>query len=287
VTKPNAIQDLAGNVSYRSVSQCALVLEDNPVGDDSRLDFESFPEDGIEEAYTVEGYREIAGSRMPQPLFAAYRGGNWNAMSLVLNFRAGDNLGREVAISELSRNDLDALLVAMERKARWCQALSFPLERNATTFTNRVKAKAIRGQLSRARSGGGISESALRSADLSQLTRNDPPILLLVFGSFLTVRCYTTGYSLKWTHPFHPLTAQPYGCEVTLSLQRLELEYPTWDSIRNAPGALPPSPLLPRLQGTSLVSASDERASSGQIQSDNAGTVAGAGSDPSAAFSVV
>lgn len=277
MTRPNAIQDLVGNVSYSNVSQCALVLEDNPVNGDSRLDFESFPEDGFEEAYTVEGYREIAGSRMPQPLFAAYRGGNWNDFALTLRFRAGDQLRREVEISQLTRNDLDALLVSMERKARWCQALCFPLERNATTFTNRIRARA---------QAGGIDESALRSVDLNQLTRNDPPIVLVVFGSFLTLRCYATSYSLKWTHPFHPVTAQPYGCDVNLTFKRLELDYPTWDSIRNSPGALPPSPFLPRLQGTSILSATEDRNSTQSIQSDNSGAIASGGGNSPASFSV-
>lgn len=275
MTTPPGLGNLIGNVAYSNVSQCSLVLEDNPVGGDSKLVFESFPEDGIEEGYSVNGYREIAANRMPQPGYVAYRGGNWSAFSLVLKFRAGDELGRQVALSQLQTSDLEGILINMQRKVRWCQALAFPLERNATTFTNRIRERARLG---------GLSESALTQVDLGQLTRNDPPIVLVVFGSFLTLRCYVTAYSIKWTHPFHPITAHPYGAEVTLQFQRLELDYPTWESIRNQGGRFPQSPFLPRIPGNVLVRSTFARTAGANLAAANARARAEArAEDPGAA----
>jgi hypothetical protein len=228
------------------MAMCALVLEDDPVGKDSKLDFESFPMDGIEESYAVAGYREIAADRMPQPGFAAYRGGNWSAFNLELKFRAGSTLGREVNIRELAVTDLESILTQMERKARWCQALCFPLQREATALKERI--------LSNARAVG-FSEQDLQGVNRSQFPRHDPPYVLVQFGSWMTLRCYATGYSIKWEHPFHPITVQPYGATVTLSLQRLDLDYPTWKTVRNQAGGLPQSPFLPRLPGVLVFTA--------------------------------
>jgi len=113
----SSVQDIVQGSTFANVSMCALVLEDNPVGDDSRLDFESFPENGIEEAYSTTAYREIAADRMSQPGFAAYRGGNWSSFNLELEFRAGNALGRPIAsLGELSTTDLEDILLQMERK---------------------------------------------------------------------------------------------------------------------------------------------------------------------------
>lgn len=270
------LPNLVPGIGYANVTMCALVLEDNPVGQDSRLDFESFPSEGIEEAYAVSGYREIAADRMPQPGFAAYRGGNWSAFNLELKFRAGNQLGRVVSLGELSVADLEGILTEMERKARWCQALCFPLERKATAFTNRILADARTS---------GFSESDLTAVSLGQLTRNDPPYVLVQFGSWLTLRCYATGYALKWEHPFHPVTCQPYGCTVTLSLQRLDNDYPTWQSVRNQSGGLPQSPFLPRIPGSILVQNTAADIQAGNVAAANAAAVAAArqGAAPGAA----
>jgi hypothetical protein len=269
--------DLVPGSTYSDVSKCALILEDNPVGEDSRLNFESFPAEGIEESYAVTGYREIAADRMPQPGFAAYRGGNWSAFTLELKFRAGDYLGRTVDLKALSVADLEGILTTMEAKARWCQALCFPLERKATTFTDRI--------LQNARSAG-ISESDLASVNLGQLTRVDPPYVLVQFGSWLTLRCYATGYSIKWEHPFHPVTVQPYGCTVSLSLQRLDLDFPTWGSIRGQAGGLPQSPSTRRIQGTSIVSNTAAQIAADNARAQNAAAFAAdrIGAEPPAQF---
>jgi hypothetical protein len=101
MVNPSGTNNLVGNVAYSTVP-CALVLEGNPVGQDSRLNFQSFPEGGLEEAYSTSGYEEMAARRMPQPGYVVYRGGNWSAFSLTLKFRAGDRLGREVRPSDLN-----------------------------------------------------------------------------------------------------------------------------------------------------------------------------------------
>lgn len=253
-----SLSTLTPGCSPPNVATCALVLEDLPVGFDSKLLFESFPEGGIEESYSVNGYREIAADRMPQPGGAAYRGGNWSAFSLELKFRAGNALGGVASIETLSTTDLESILTQMERRARWCQALTFPgLERSATSFIERIEANAREA---------GIDEATLKSANLGQLSRRDPPMVLVVFGSWMTLRCYATGYSMRWEHPFHPVTVQPYGCTVTLSLQRLDKGYPTWKSIRNQAGGLPQSPTV---TGSSLIRAALVDVAGASMQAQN------------------
>ena len=274
MTSINATSNLTPGATYSNVAQCALVLEDTPT---EVLKFESFPDDGIEESYSVSGYREIAADRMSQPGFVAYRGGNWSSFNLVLKFRAGEQLKRQIEIGSLQSSDLEVLLLQMEARARWCQALAFPMERSATTFVSRIQR--------RAEAGSGTTLAALQQTSLGQLTRNDPPFVLVVFGKFLTLRCYVSGYSIKWTHPFHPVTVRPYGAEVTLSLQRLEFDYPTWKSIRANGGQRDGTPTLPRIEGDVVFNYEAGRAASNRVNTDNAGATssARAGGAPSAA----
>lgn len=205
---------------------CALVLEDNPVGDDSRLNFESFPE-SIEEVYALTSYREIGADRMPQPGGVAYRGGNWSTFSISLVFRAGDRQGdptRANNFRDLSRATLERELIEMEKKARWCQALAFPLRRDLGEFGQRI--------LSRATARGQVVSASVREA-LSQLRREDPPKVLVVFGSWMTLRGYVVNVGVKWEGPWDPETNRPYGCNVNIQIQPLMVEYPTWQSIRS------------------------------------------------------
>ena len=264
---PNATSNLVDNVAYSRVP-CSLVLEGNPTAD-NRLDFESFPAEGFEEAYAVSGYEEMAARRMPQPGYAVYRGGNWSSFSLSLKFRAGNVLNRQTSIEQINTADLDSLLVEMERKARWCQALQFPLEREASGITDRI--------LQRTQTGG-ISTSALQSVSaLQKLTRNDPPYVLVVFGSFLLLRTYVTGVTIKWEGPFHPITAQPYGCEINIAFQRLDLEYPTFSTIRNSAGRVPPTPYNPRIRGEINARKNASLGRDGIRQAQNAAVVARGG----------
>jgi len=78
-----------------------------------------------------------------------------------------------------------------------------------------------------------------------------------VFGSFLIVRGYATSVSLAWKPPFHPVTMRPYACAVTIALQRLEADYPTWQSIRNQGGGSPQTPV--KVDGNVQLNADAER----------------------------
>lgn len=213
---------------------CALVIEDSPVGDDSRLDFESFPS-SIEELYSLSTRAEIGANGRPQPSSAAYRGGNWSSFSLQLQFRAGDRAGADPSLPpfDYDRNRLEAELIAMERKARWCQALAFPLERKRSgTEANRTFG-GLRASL--AGGPGGASAVAALDAAVSILRSNDPPIVLIVFGAWMVIRGYVENVGLRWQGPYDPETVRPYGCEVTLSVKPLMITYPTWQSVRGGP----------------------------------------------------
>ena len=104
-------------------------------------------------------------------------------------------------------------------------------------------------------------------------------MVLVVFGSFLTLRCYVTGYTIKWEHPFHPVTAQPYGAVVTLQFMRLEKQIPTWRSNRNSVGGMPQTPTI---LGSSIVDVAN--AASARTQRDSAAaSVDARSSDPGGA----
>jgi hypothetical protein len=215
---------------YRKVAQCAIVLEDNPVGDDSRLNFETFPEE-ISQSYATAAYREIGGNRMSQPGFASYQGGDWGAFTLKLSFMAGTT---NSALQILPRDeanttppDLEQMLIDMERKVCWCIATAFPLERNLGVVADRIVAK-VRA------AGGSLSQSD--AAALSGTQRSDPPMLLVVLGSWCIIRGYVTNVSWRWLPPYHPVSARPYGGEVTLNIKPQMDEIPTWNTIRNPRG---------------------------------------------------
>lgn len=207
---------------------CALVLEDNPVGDDSRLDFETFPE-SIEEVYALTSYREIGADRMPQPGGVAYRGGNWSTFSLGLEFRVGARNSAARAgqpPSEYDRTRFESELQEMSRKARWCQALAFPLERELGELGNRIQRRFA------GNSRDPVVSARVRQA-ISELRRRDPPKVLVVFGAWMTVRGYATNVSVKWLPPYDPVTTRPTGAAVNLQIKPLMVDYPTWQSIRN------------------------------------------------------
>lgn len=210
-------------------ASCALVLEDDPVGPDSRLAFESFPEE-IEEVYTVSPYREIGGDRASQPGFVAYRGGNWGAFNLVLEFQAGMKYTPILSdvtgiLDTLDPTTIDRLLIENERKVRWCQAMAFPLARSFGATAARILPQA---------STGGTGTSAIQASQLGdKLTRHDPPIVLIVFGAWYIIRAYCMGVTVKWRGPWHPVTARPYGGVVSMTFQPIMEQYPDWQTIRN------------------------------------------------------
>lgn len=215
------------------LAQCALVLEDSPVGADSRLYFESFPADGIEESYQLVEYRKMGGIRMPQPSFATYQGGDWGPFSLALEFVAGEGPGAKPTAAQVIATegdqpspDLEEMLIELEDKVNWCVALGFPLER-----TNREAGRIVQ----RARTRNAVPTAASTQLT-SKLKRVDPPIVLVVFGSWRVIRCYVMNVSWKWKGPWHPVSARPYAAEVKFAMQPIMTEYPTWQTIRNRAG---------------------------------------------------
>ena len=237
----------AGARVLRNTANCAIVLEDQPTGIDARMPFQFF-EPEIEESYALKGYQEYAEKRMPQPGYAAYRGGNWSAMNLTLHFRATADLRSQIQLGQVGVADVEGVLLDMERKIRWFEALGFPLRRTAGAFADR--------QIKTAKASG-VNPTAATQAALKNQVRNDPPIFLVVFGSFLTIRGYLENISLKWMPPFHPVSVRPYGCTVTMAIQRIEAEFPTWRSIRNSAGSSESSPV--NIAGTVGLNASASR----------------------------
>jgi hypothetical protein len=234
----------------------ALVIEDPP--NDSklrtRLSFQSYP-DTIEEVYTLTQYREIAATRMSQPGFVAYRGGNWGAFPLELQFRAGLDVGKDAAGKSASTPVLDPIpsnpfkaylptrnspdfdtpqmqqqLIDNEINVRWCQALAFPLARGLGATAQ----KQIIG--SKVNAGAQASELSSTGAAIANLQRFDPPIILIQFGSWLTIRGYVTSVTIKWERPFHPRTGRAYGATVDFQFQPLMPFYPNFQSIANQSG---------------------------------------------------
>jgi len=236
---------------YADTTMCALVLEDNPVVNDSRLDFESFPENW-QESYAVN-YKELGGQRAPQPLRVAYQDGNWGEFTLELVFRAGE--GRVESGKTLTALDLDQILIEMERKVRWCQALTFPLERKLGNQASRMFTNAFRSGL--------LTQEDIQKAGGFHMTRNDPPMLLIVVGSWWVQRAYATSVAITWEGPYHPISARPYGARVSIGMKPVKAVYPTWHSIRNQAGlggyesgakgeTVSPNPLITGAQGPSV-----------------------------------
>lgn len=231
---------LEGSGQYYRTSMCALVLEDEPVGSDSRLEFESFPGE-VDETYSVNQYREMGGDRMPQPSHIAYRGGSWSPWTLTLVFRAGirqadqATANRPARPGDLDNASLEQQLIEMERKVRWCQALTFPLERSLGGLESRriqAQVNAANAQLG----AQGLPPSGLTTQSINGLRRNDPPIVLVVFGSWWVQRAYAENVSIKWQGPWHPESVRPFGAEVSITLKPLKAVYPTWNLIREQAG---------------------------------------------------
>jgi hypothetical protein len=225
---------LAGNGRH-SVVPCALVLEDSPVDGDSKLQFNSFPSE-ITEQYAVAQYKEIGGEKMSQPAFASYNGGNWGPFTLKLQFVAGEAdpdiaLLAERDIRTIQTHELDKMLTDMERKVRWCQALPFPLEKQGVgaAFSGRV--------LSRLNMSGADAAQVKTVSDaLNNLKRFDPPVVLIVFGSWWVQRAYVTNVEVTWKGPWHPESVRPGSADVAIQFQPIKAAYPTWQNIRNQAG---------------------------------------------------
>ena len=194
--------------------QCCLALEENPL---IRLPFESFPQtitEGYRASYSTQGNR----GRASHTLRAFYKGGSYDDFSLELTFvaglnrttRASDSLAatslnqreqsRDQKIS--SATDLDLELQKMEAKVRWLQAMLFP------------KPKLPRTQEQK-----------------RFLVKGDPPKILIVIGSFLTLRCVASSWNSSWQPPFHVNTARPFAATVNITFVRIGEFYPDWYDI--------------------------------------------------------
>ena len=219
---------LFGGGQHDRVEMCALVLEDRPIPDDSRLNFESFPGE-VEETYSLNAYSELGGEYVSQPSHISYRGGMWSPWTLTLNFRAGitqddqATAPRPLGPLQITNAGIEQRLIEMERKARWCQALAFPIDPSAHP---RVQAD----------SPAAANVSANASGTKKRNDRVDPPIVLIVFGSWWVQRAYVTNVSIKWQGPWHPVSARPYGAEVSLTFKPFNAALPTWSSIREQAG---------------------------------------------------
>lgn len=276
------INQVAPRNSEAHASPCLLRIEDaTPAGVQRELRFESFPiDEGITESYTVNQPREIGADRMPQPGGIAYRGGNWGPFTLKLEFHAGVSPGATPtgmatigrSPDDINEATLQQLLIEMESKARWCQALCFPLERSlaGSELGARITANA---------KAAGFSQTTLKSTSeaLSKIKRNDPPIVLVVLGSWYTLRGWVSSVQVQWTAPWHPVSARPYGAIVSLTIQPLYLEYPSFKVVSAGsllgnyttftPGGV--APLTP-IQAAVV----RERAKAATRQSDNAARLA-------------
>ena len=218
---------LVPGARFDNTAMYAFVLEDEPVGPDSRLVWESFPAEGLEETYALAAYREMGGNRMPQPAFATYQGGNWQPIPIALNFRAGVNQRNVTGALAIDQTDLDRILLEMERKVNWLEALGFPLERR------NLEARRV---LQRSTTTRNVPASAVSTEQFGKLKRNDPPFVLMIWGTWKIIRGYLTNIVISWQPPYHPISGRPYGATVRMQFQPIMPEYPTWQSIRNQAG---------------------------------------------------
>jgi len=187
---------------------CALVLEDAPT---ERLVFSSFPVgEGINENYTTN-WNPTKGTA-PEPLFWKWAGGSWTNFTLSLEFVAG------IDAEALDPRSEAQLIADMKSKVRWCQALGFPRGRTRRPPGER-RTNAYPG---------------------------DPPVVLVTYGRFMTLRCLCFGANVIWRGPFDHVTADPHGAKVDISLQRVSGFYPDWYDIKEG---------VTRLTGADLQSA--------------------------------
>jgi hypothetical protein len=195
------------------------------------LIFESFPGE-ITESHSAS-YRGLGGFFMPQPLFALYRGGDWAPVELKLVFRAGENALTSAA-------SLDQLLKQMEDKVRWCQALTFPMGSNTG-----IPKAAVACSLSALDWTSLTAQAQTLTLNVKQYIVSTlgydpfPPIILVIFGSWWTLRGFAESVTVRWNSPWHPHSVKPYGAEVTIRIHPQRQGYPTWDVIRNLSARTP------------------------------------------------
>ena len=212
--------------TWSKTSQCALVLEKSPVTE--RLYFESFP-GHVDEQHTAE-WAANGGTNLQQPSSYTYRGGNWGDFNLELQFRVGGS-GSNPDVS--GADQLEQMLLAMERKVRWCQALTFPFDGSGgisaaveTTEPPRRSKEIYYSKLVQ-----GIQNAFNGASDYVPVT--PPSVVLIQFGSWMTLRAYCGMVAIKWGPPWHPISVRPYAATVTMMFKLVKPKLPTWKSIRN------------------------------------------------------
>jgi len=202
-------------VTRTDFSPCALVLKNNPK---EQVRFQSFPvEGGITEGYNTE-YAKTIGTAA-EPFGRMWRGGDWNPIQLDLEFRAG-----------LRRSDLGPpgfVIGRMIRNVNWLKAAAFP--RTETRVARKTKGEL--GEQKR------LGRSEMRSYGGQAA---DPPIVLFVWGIFMTLRGRISAWTVNWTGPYEPITGKPHGAKVGLTFQPESGFYPNWYDIREGsiPGSL-------------------------------------------------
>lgn len=272
----------------------ALVIEDPPRDPSKpnqpiiqeRLDFQSYPR-AIEEVYQLAAYREIAGNRMPQPGFVGYRGGNWGDFPLELQFRAGIptptdpgtqfDLQQEIQnialmpIAGFDTPTMQQILIENELNVRWCQAIAFPLQRTlGNTAVSQVTGPMGLTQSGAANVSGAGTSLQSATTQLAKLGRFDPPIILIQFGTWLTIRGFVKNVRIRWEEPFHPRTGRAYGATVSFNFQPMMSFYPNFQSIAAMPGG---NEYLSRLQRLRAVA--DQNNASFVNQQNNLANAAG------------
>ena len=269
---PPTRQNLAPGASALSANRCALVIESAPNdlksinGLGGRLPFESFPGE-IDEGYGVGSYDKFGGKNMAAPTRVTYRGGDWNDFSLSLKFFAANEAGNPVDPLRMTREDVDSILVSLERRARWCQALAFPLSHTPMSIKRAVSSAARSTVAKKIFTADQLASIAKTAAGTEVEV---PPAVLIVFGSFLTIRGYVSSVSLKWGPPWHPTTVRPYSCDVNISFIRVSTEMPDYESIMRGVGRSGMSPDSAQVNGFSAVQYDEAKAKTAQRTKDNA-----------------
>ena len=195
-------------------SPCALVLKDDPR---EQVRFESFPlETGITEGYNAD-YTKTVG-RAAEPFGRIWQGGDWNPINLELEFRAG------ISFFDRTIPTVGLVIGKMLNKVNWLKAAAFPRTRvrPARSAKNELGKPKTFGKTDLASYGGQTA---------------DPPMVLFVWGLFMTLQGRITAWTVTWKPPFDPITGKPHGASVNLTYQPESSFYPNWYDIRD--GSIP------------------------------------------------
>jgi hypothetical protein len=202
---------------------CALVLEKNPT---ERVQFESFPaEEGITEGYNAD-YAKLGDKYSGEPIRRTWQGGDWNPISITLNFRAG--------LNPLEIGPIGVAIGRMLGKVNWLKASTFP---RPDTYTPAGK-KAL--------PSGAKSAGASKASGILSGLAGRPPYVLFVWGLFMTLRGRIPAWTVQWQGPYEPISGKPHGAIVTLTFQPESGFFPNWYSVRDTGGGNTPASVVSR-----------------------------------------